>query len=300
VPPGGVSGADAARPKRRITLFLTGGASALETWDPKPQAPREIRGPFRPISTSSPGLFISELFPRLAQRAHWLTVVRGMTGSAPAIHASLYPLRPDVVLGPWPDVERRREPAGFLPWVPAPAAPERNDAPWVDATGHKPRRPGRFGPSRFARNCARAFDLLEAGAPHVLVHQFEALPGEVSWDLHAQPHLLPTTFDDYRSRVAPELDQAVAALLDELHAAARLHETVVALVTECGRTPQLNRFGGRDHQADVWSNVVAGGAFQTGAAWGASDGRGASVLDRPTTPAQFERWLAVGVQARGA
>src|SRR4051812_39623542 len=49
-----------------IMLFLVGGPSQLDTWDMKPSAPSEIRGPFRPIETNVPGIQVSEIFPRLA------------------------------------------------------------------------------------------------------------------------------------------------------------------------------------------------------------------------------------------
>ena len=51
-----------------IMLFLVGGPSQLDTWDLKPEAPEEIRGPFRPIATNVPGMQITEIFPRLATR----------------------------------------------------------------------------------------------------------------------------------------------------------------------------------------------------------------------------------------
>ena len=46
-----------------IQLFLVGGPSQLDTWDMKPDAPSEIRGPYRPIKTNVPGIEISEIFP---------------------------------------------------------------------------------------------------------------------------------------------------------------------------------------------------------------------------------------------
>src|ERR687886_20042 len=54
------------RQKRVILLWLAGGASQLETWDPKPGAP--TGGPFRSIQTDVPGLRISGLMPKMAQR----------------------------------------------------------------------------------------------------------------------------------------------------------------------------------------------------------------------------------------
>ncbi len=70
-------------PVRSCVLFLLhGGPSQLDTWDMKPAAPREVRGEFRPIATSVPGLHICEHLPRLARIAHLFTVVRSMTHTA--------------------------------------------------------------------------------------------------------------------------------------------------------------------------------------------------------------------------
>jgi hypothetical protein len=75
--------AQAALPSQRkrtalILVFLHGGASHLETYDPKPLAPSEYRGPFAPISTTVPGLQISELLPRHARIATKYNVLRSM------------------------------------------------------------------------------------------------------------------------------------------------------------------------------------------------------------------------------
>ncbi len=64
--------------KQVLLLFLSGGPPQHETFDPKPEAPLEIRGPFNPISTSVPGIKFCELLPRTARRAHQLAVVRSM------------------------------------------------------------------------------------------------------------------------------------------------------------------------------------------------------------------------------
>ncbi len=49
-----------------IMLFLVGGPSQIDTWDPKPDAPAEIRGPFKPIATTVPGISVPDLFPGTA------------------------------------------------------------------------------------------------------------------------------------------------------------------------------------------------------------------------------------------
>jgi hypothetical protein len=69
-----------------ILLFLVGGPSQLDTWDLKPNAPEEIRGPFRPIATNVPGLEISEIFPRLARQMDQVSLVRTVYHTAAAVH----------------------------------------------------------------------------------------------------------------------------------------------------------------------------------------------------------------------
>jgi len=65
-----------------VLLLLHGGPSQLDTWDLKPSAPPEVRGAFRPIRTSVPGLHVCEHLPRLARVAHLFSVVRSMTHTA--------------------------------------------------------------------------------------------------------------------------------------------------------------------------------------------------------------------------
>ena len=72
------------RAKSCILIFQWGGPSQLDTWDLKPDAPLEIRGEFKPIATKTPGVFISEHFPLLAQQTHRLAIVRSMTHDDPA------------------------------------------------------------------------------------------------------------------------------------------------------------------------------------------------------------------------
>ena len=67
------------RAKRCLLLFLMGGPPQIDTFDPKPAAPAEVRGELSPIATRVPGLLFSELFPKLAQQAHRLCVVRSVT-----------------------------------------------------------------------------------------------------------------------------------------------------------------------------------------------------------------------------
>ncbi len=62
-----------------ILIWLAGGPSHIDTFDPKPDAPSNVRGEFKPIDTSVPGLKISEVFPNLAKMMDRLTLVRSVT-----------------------------------------------------------------------------------------------------------------------------------------------------------------------------------------------------------------------------
>lgn len=61
-----------------LLLWLWGGPAHLDTWDPKPHAPLEFRGPFAPIQTRVPGIRIAELFPQLAQVSDTFSIIRSL------------------------------------------------------------------------------------------------------------------------------------------------------------------------------------------------------------------------------
>lgn len=78
-------GGDAKRPggKSCIFIFQYGGLSQLDSWDPKPNGPQEIRGPYKPIATATPGFQVGELMPQLAQRSERFAVIRSLSHSVP-------------------------------------------------------------------------------------------------------------------------------------------------------------------------------------------------------------------------
>src|SRR5262245_1974791 len=69
---------EAPRAKACIFIFGNGGASHIDLWAMKPEAPAEYRGEFRPIDTSAPGIQITEHLPLLAKQAHHLAFVRAL------------------------------------------------------------------------------------------------------------------------------------------------------------------------------------------------------------------------------
>lgn len=68
-----------AAKKSVIFILLCGGPSHIDTWDLKPEAPDTIRGPYKPASTTVPGMQINEMHTRLAKLAHRFTLIRSMT-----------------------------------------------------------------------------------------------------------------------------------------------------------------------------------------------------------------------------
>jgi hypothetical protein len=78
------------RARSCILFYLSGGPPQHETWDPKPHAPAEIRGDFRPIASSVPGLHVGELMPRAAALAHHCCVLRAVSTADNAHSSSGY------------------------------------------------------------------------------------------------------------------------------------------------------------------------------------------------------------------
>jgi hypothetical protein len=72
-------GTGAGGPARSVLLlWLWGGPAHLDTWDPKPDAPLEFRGPFTPIATKVPGVRVAELFPQVAEQAGHFSIIRSL------------------------------------------------------------------------------------------------------------------------------------------------------------------------------------------------------------------------------
>jgi hypothetical protein len=82
-------------------------------------------------------------------------------------------------------------------------------------------------------------------------------------------------------------DRGFSALIEDMDQRGLLQETLVAFVTEFGRTPRLNKFQGRDHWPDAYSIVLAGAGIEGGRALGATDRDGGQVVDHPYSPADY-------------
>ena len=129
-----------------------------------------------------------------------------------------------------------------------------------DLSREKPASRETYGDSKFGLGCLLARRLVESGVRCVEV-EFSG------WDMHRD------VFDEMDEK-GPQLDRAMAALLDDLQQRGLLDSTLVVLATEFGRTPRINENAGRDHHPGVFSCVLAGAGVRGGTVHGASDERG--------------------------
>src|SRR5436305_11449421 len=79
-----------AKAKSVILIFNVGAPSHIDLWDPKPGAPDDVRGPYKPIRTTVPGIEISELLPDLARRMHQLALIRTVSHTHTSHNAGIY------------------------------------------------------------------------------------------------------------------------------------------------------------------------------------------------------------------
>src|SRR5260370_7622237 len=95
----GLLRAEQQKPKRGdgdvncIMLFLVGGPSQIDTFDPKPKAPDEVRGPFKPIPTKAPGIQITEIFPKVAGHTDKFSIIRSVYHTPTRVHHTAHQMR---------------------------------------------------------------------------------------------------------------------------------------------------------------------------------------------------------------
>jgi uncharacterized protein (DUF1501 family) len=127
----------------------------------------------------------------------------------------------------------------------------------------------------FGQECLAARRMVETGVPYVVIN----FPG--GWDTHSNH------FATMRRQV-PQLDQGLAALIEDLHSRGLLDSTLVWCAGEFGRGPKVDWQppwnGGRNHYGNVFSVIVAGGGFKGGQVVGKSDATGSEVAERPVYP----------------
>jgi hypothetical protein len=98
------------------------------------------------------------------------------------------------------------------------------------------------------------------------------------WDWHGRPH--GTNFDNARDHL-PALDQGLTTLVSDLESRGMLEDTSIIVWGEFGRTPRINKNGGRDHWPNVACAVLAGGGIRAGQVIGATNRLGEHPVERP-------------------
>ena len=359
-----------ARKTSCILIWMDGGPSHYETFDPKPDAPKEIRGDFKSIATNVPGIRFAEPMTKLAGIADKLAIVRSiqhnqgnhgagnhymMTGAPTRIpvacgaFVSFHPSIGSVVakdrganrgMPPYfsmPSMARSGGPnflgARYAPFVVADdpnhdgfrvrdvVVPNGVGADRFDDRRGLRARVDRFrrfteesaadpalaldeyyeqgydivssaeaqaafnlgaepaatrdayGRNSFGQRMLLARRLVEAGVPFVTLH-------EGGWDHHQK------IFDGLGKKLPP-FEGAIAALITDLERRGLLESTLVVALGEFGRTPKINKDGGRDHWSSAMSVLFAGCGTPGGQVVGSTDSRGFAAAERILSPENF-------------
>jgi hypothetical protein len=308
-----------------ILVYLHGGPSHLDLWDPKPALPESMRSPFKPIPTRLDDIEYTELLPRLAGSNHLFTTIRSMRTLPAGVFyhdAAVYqmlcgrePAQVDhmgKVTASCVDVSAEGFGAGqrmFSRSRITSRAPFLAREKWPrlelkDLSDEPAKVRERYGVNWFGDELLHARRLVESGAPLVRVDwRARSATDPYSWDLHDQ---LAENMQRYS---APMLDRAVSALFEDLEARGRLNEVLVAVLGEFGRSPLKgvstsgNYTGaqGRDHWPYCYSALIGGGGVKRGFAYGESDESGAHPAKDPVTPGDLLSTIshAVGMNVSG-
>ena len=131
-----------------------------------------------------------------------------------------------------------------------------------------------YGRGELGTGALVARRLVEAGVRFVSI-------GKGGWDTH------DNNFKKLKETHLPELDQALAALIEDLDRQGLLDHTIVYCAGEFGRTPKINGKGGRDHWAKSMAVLLAGGGFQRGLVYGSTDPEGMTPSTDACVPADI-------------
>ncbi|MBI3410564.1 MAG: DUF1501 domain-containing protein [Planctomycetes bacterium] len=149
----------------------------------------------------------------------------------------------------------------------------------------------RYGRHSWGQSHLLARRLVEAGARFVTTVNGPS----ITWDTHINNH------ERLRNNLAPPMELAYAALLEDLADRGLLDSTLVIWMGDFGRTPIINTTAGRDHWPHCYTMVLAGGGIRGGQYYGSSDRTGAYPHDNPVTPADIHATVfrALGYDPHG-
>lgn len=354
-----------------ILVWLDGGPTHYEMFDPKPDAPSDVRGKFNPIPTTVPGVQFCETVPRLAKTLDKMAIIRSichkdpnhgggnhymMTGAPTPVpvncgsSVSFHPSFGSMVshlrgindgLPAYASLPRKSRSAGphFLGGQHAPFVidgdPNRKgyrvrdvvlpksisesrantrfklresldrmlritdaaaadpsvdfdsfyqqgidliSSPEAQAAFDVEKEPAevrdRYGRNDFGQRLLLARRLTGVGVSFVTVYNG-------GWDHHTK--IFETGF---KKKIAT-VDTGVSALINDLHVRGQLDNTLVLLLGEFGRTPKINKDGGRDHWPHAMSVLVAGAGVPPGQVIGATDVKGYYASENIYSPEDF-------------
>jgi hypothetical protein len=147
--------------------------------------------------------------------------------------------------------------------------------------------------SEFGQRCLLARRLTERGVRFVEVsHNLNFVNG-TGWDTHQEGQ-------ETQWLLLQELDQALAALIDDLEARRRLDKTLIVIGTEFGRPAEFDGKGGRGHQSSTFTLVLAGGGLRHRGAIGVTDEKSKTILERPVSIPDFHATIhhALGIDCQ--
>ncbi len=350
--------------KSVIYLFMSGGMPHIDTFDPKPDAADNIKGPVKAISTNVPGIQLGHCLPNVAKVMDKIALIRSMSTTQGAHEQGRYSMRTSYnvstslvhpSVGSWiSTLAQQRHPslpsfvtieaanehpgAGFFEPEVAPlpigeanaglqnierlqrvSEEEFNlqlklrtqldkdfnerfhkeqktvraynqvfeeavklmkseDVKAFDLKKESKEMHERYGAENFSKGVLLARRLVEHGVRFVEVE----FPG---FDWHTD------NFDQMESMI-PVLDQALAALLQDLESKGLLDSTLVVLATEFGRSPEINQNSGRDHFPKAFSCLMAGGGIKGGQVIGETNTTGAEIIGEAVTSSDFNATIA--------
>jgi len=160
-----------------------------------------------------------------------------------------------------------------------------------DITREDPRLRDRYGRHRWGQSCLLARRLVEAGTSVVSIYVNTPKDGPefTNWDDHADNAGRPGHFATFMERRLPFMDQAIAALIEDLHARGLNERVMFVAVGEFGRTPRISQRRqtgsvGRDHWPQAYTALVSGGGLNMGQVVGATNSKGEYPAERPLGP----------------
>lgn len=157
-----------------------------------------------------------------------------------------------------------------------------------DLSREDPRLRDRYGRHLWGQSCLLARRLAEAGSAVITIDALAPILSEryFSWDDHINVQTRWDLGEAMRHR-APFMDQALSALIEDVHARGLDRKVLIVAAGEFGRTPRLAQADGligRDHWPDAQSALISGGGLRMGQVIGATNRKGEYPVERPLTP----------------